>query len=142
LIGAFTWGYADIRSGHHYTNQDIWYWNIFVCFCSLLVLGLAVKAQRDNLTKKEQARLELLTALNELHATAAEREKLRGQLQEICEWSKRIKVEGQWMTFEEFLKKHLGVEIPHGRSPEAPASFKPELENQSPPPTPLKPETD
>ncbi len=112
IIGALTWGYADIRGGHHYSNMAYWYWNISVSFGSLLILGLAVKALRENLKKKDQA-------LTNLQKSTEEVQKLQNQLQVICAWTKRIRVEGEWMTIEEFLQKHLHLKLSHGISPES-----------------------
>ncbi len=123
FIGALTWGYADIRSGHHYTHLAYWYWNILVSFSSLLILGLAVKALRDNLRKKELARQELEQTLTELRQSTAEVQRLQGQLQVICAWTHRIRVEDKWMTIEEFLRDHLHLKLSHGMSPEAKDQF-------------------
>lgn len=128
LIGALTWGCADLRGGHHYNNPAFLYWNIFVSFSALLILGLMTKALRDHLKATEAARQELATALANLRQSTAELEKLRGQLQVVCAWSKRIRVGGQWMTFEEFLKNHLQFKLTHGVSPEAMAHIDSEIE--------------
>jgi GAF domain-containing protein len=37
----------------------------------------------------------------------------------VCAWSRKIKVDGRWVTFEEFLVDTLGVAITHGIDPEA-----------------------
>jgi GAF domain-containing protein len=37
----------------------------------------------------------------------------------VCAWSRKIKVDGRWVTFEEFLVDNLGVRITHGIAPEA-----------------------
>jgi len=119
IIGALTWGYADIRSGHYYSNQAYLYWNIFVSFSSLLILGLAVKALRDNLKKKELARKELEQALADLRQSTAEVQRLQDQMQVICAWTKRVHVGDKWMTIEEFLGEYLHIKLSHGISPEA-----------------------
>ena len=36
----------------------------------------------------------------------------------ICSWSKRIREEGEWIDFEDFLQRRLGVGITHGISEE------------------------
>jgi hypothetical protein len=36
----------------------------------------------------------------------------------VCAWSRKIKVDGRWVTFEEFLVDNLGVSITHGIDPE------------------------
>ncbi len=41
----------------------------------------------------------------------------------VCAWSKKIKVDGRWVTFEEFLVDSLGVKITHGIAPEAARTF-------------------
>jgi hypothetical protein len=119
LTGALTWGYADISSGQIYTNHNFWYWNIFVSFCSLLIFGMAVRTTRDSLRKNESARKELQRAVDELKASIAQTERLREQLHVICAWTKRIRINGQWLTLEEFLKNHFKVSVSHGISPEA-----------------------
>ena len=133
IVGALTWGYADIRGGHHYSNLVYWYWNILVSLSSLLILGLAVKALRDILKKKEAARQELLKALTELRQSTAEVQRLQGEFQVICAWTKRIRVEDKWMTIEEFLKDHLHIKLSHGMSPEAKAKLAREAEANKPP---------
>jgi GAF domain-containing protein len=37
----------------------------------------------------------------------------------VCAWTRKIMVDGRWMTFEEFLVESLGVRITHGIAPEA-----------------------
>ena len=131
IIGALTWGYADIRAGHQYSSPAYLYWNICVCFGSLLILGLVVKSLRENLLKKELARQELLQTLDNLRRSTTEIEKLQSQLQVVCAWSKHIRVNGQWMTFEDFLKKHLHLQLTHGISPEAMEKFTEEIKKQN-----------
>lgn len=37
----------------------------------------------------------------------------------VCAWSRKIKVDGRWVTFEEYLVENLGLRITHGIDPEA-----------------------
>ena len=136
IIGALTWGYADIRSGHHYTSQAYFCWNIFVRLASLVVLGLVIKGLRDNIRKQALARLELEKTLADLRQSAEEIQKLQSQLQVVCAWTKRIRIEGKWMTFEEFLKDHLHFKLSHSISPEAVEQFAREIEEPNKPETP------
>lgn len=41
------------------------------------------------------------------------------KLIKVCAWSKKIKVEDEWLTIEEFMKRYLGKDVTHGISPEA-----------------------
>ena len=135
IVGALTWGYADIRAGHHYTNQAYLYWNIVVNFSSLLILGLVVKSLRDTLAKQVLARQELGKTLADLRQSTEEVQKLQSQLQVVCAWTKRIRFDGKWVTFEEFLQDHLHLKLSHGMSPEAMDQFTKEIEGQ---PNPAK----
>ncbi len=51
-----------------------------------------------------------------IEAAAAEIRKLRRGLLKICSWSKRIEVDGKWITVDEFLRDHLGLELTHAMS--------------------------
>ena len=136
FVGSLTWGYADIRAGHHYTNQAYWYWNILVNFTSLLILGLVLKSLRDHQKKQAHARRDLEQALADLLQSAAEVQKLQGQLQVVCAWTKRLRVDGRWLTFDEFLQEHLHVKLSHGISPEALDELFKEIADKNPPPKP------
>jgi GAF domain-containing protein len=35
----------------------------------------------------------------------------------ICAWSRKIKIDNQWLTFEEFLQRFLGLKVTHGIEP-------------------------
>ena len=48
----------------------------------------------------------------------AERPKDLEKLITVSAWSRKIQVEGQWVSFEEFLTERLGVSITHGIDPE------------------------
>ncbi len=50
------------------------------------------------------------------------------KLQVVCAWTKRIRVEGKWMTFDEFLKNYLHFNLSHGISPEAMERLAKEIE--------------
>jgi K+-sensing histidine kinase KdpD len=133
LLCALIWGGVDFYVGHPYSSPIYWYWNIFIKFSSFLILGLVVQSLRSNLKEQARARRELEKALAELQQSAVEIEKLKNQLQVVCAWSKRIRVEGKWMTFEEFLKDHLHINLSHGMSPEAMDQFAREIEEANKP---------
>jgi hypothetical protein len=39
----------------------------------------------------------------------------------VCAWSKKIKINGEWISFEKFILDELGMRITHGMTPEAAA---------------------
>ncbi|MEO7137208.1 MAG: GAF domain-containing protein [Gemmatimonadales bacterium] len=53
----------------------------------------------------------------------AERSAELERLVTVCAWSKKIQVDGKWVTFEEFLVDNLGVRITHGIDPESARKF-------------------
>jgi hypothetical protein len=44
------------------------------------------------------------------------RERVHG-LVRMCAWSRTVEFEGQWLTFEEYLKGRFGLYTTHGISP-------------------------
>ena len=59
-----------------------------------------------------------ITALSQVFQ-GAERSADLEKLVTVCAWSRKIKVDGKWVTFEEYLVDNLGVRITHGIDPEA-----------------------
>ena len=49
----------------------------------------------------------------------AEIRRLRAGLLKVCAWTKRIEVDGRWVSIEEFLSQHLHLQLTHGMSEEA-----------------------
>ncbi|MDQ3171633.1 MAG: GAF domain-containing protein [Acidobacteriota bacterium] len=47
----------------------------------------------------------------------------------LCAWSKTVRHEGEWMTFERYLERRFGLMTTHGMSPDAMATF--EFEGES-----------
>jgi K+-sensing histidine kinase KdpD len=133
FLCALTWGGVDFYVGHPYSSLIYWSWNIFIKFSSFLVLGLVVQSLRHNLKEQARARQELEKVLADLRQSSEEVQKLQDQLQVVCAWTKRIRVEGKWMTMEEFLKDHLHFKLSHGISPEAMEKFIKEIEETNKP---------
>lgn len=46
------------------------------------------------------------------------------ELLTVCAWSQKIRIEDEWLTFEEFLVRKLGLSLTHGISPEAAKAFR------------------
>ena len=58
-------------------------------------------------------------AEEKLHEAAAEIKRLRHGLLKVCAWTKRIEVDGRWISIEEFLSKYLHLQLTHGMSDDA-----------------------
>jgi diguanylate cyclase (GGDEF)-like protein len=69
VFSAAVWFYADIISGHVYSNIAIPYWNAFVRLCFLLIVSiLLTKLKNSFLIEKELARKDSLTGLLNMRA--------------------------------------------------------------------------
>lgn len=68
-----------------------------------------------------------IAALSQLFL-GAERSVDLKKLITVCAWSRKIKVEQEWVTFEEFLVDKLGVSITHGIAPEVAQRIKGEMD--------------
>jgi PAS domain S-box-containing protein len=62
----------------------------------------------------------------QLGAASAEVMKLRKGLLKICAWTKRIEIDGRWISVDEFLSDHLHLKLTHGMSVEGERIFKKE----------------
>ena len=133
LFSGVCWFLADVLSGHHYSHEGIRYWNSFTCFLAFAVVGLALHHLKQSREKEQKSRRELEKALADLLDSTREIRKLQSELQVVCAWTQRLRLEGKWVTLDEFLTSKLNVRISHGISPEALAEIKQELSNETPP---------
>jgi K+-sensing histidine kinase KdpD len=119
LVGGVCWVLADYYSGHQYSHPLYYFWNGFICFASFAAFGLVLHRLKASLDEQARGREELAKALDELKASTSEIQKLQKELHVVCAWTNRIRIEGQWMTFNKFLTRHLHLNVSHGMSPEA-----------------------
>ena len=61
-----------------------------------------------------------------LGEASAEIKKLQRSLIKVCAWTKRIEVDGRWISVDDFLRDHLGLKLTHGISIEGARLFKEE----------------
>ncbi len=118
-IATVSWVLTDRLSGHIYSHTWLQYWNGVICFLALAILGLVMHRWQRSLREQRKAREELAKALEELRRSAEEVSKLQSQLQVVCAWTKRIRIDGSWIPLDQFLANKLHVPISHGISPEA-----------------------
>jgi CHASE3 domain sensor protein len=48
----------------------------------------------------------------------------------VCSWTRRVKWEGRWLSFEEYLQARFNLQCTHGISEEAAEKFRQQLENE------------
>ena len=128
VLGGASWFLVDLLSRHLYAHEALRYWNAFTCFLAFAIIGLGLHHIRCGHDKEQLARLELEKALAELRSTTEQIRELQDQLQVVCAWTKRIRLEGKWLTLDEFLTNKLNVKISHGISPDAFTRIKQEVD--------------
>ena len=134
VVGAVAWGTVDYLVGDPYPSKWYLVWNSCIHLAGVGILGLVVQRLRTSLKEVQNERAELLIALEELQRSTEKIQKMQSQLQVVCAWSNRVKVEGKWMSLEKFLETQLGMTLSHGMSPEAVEEFKREIEKMNKPP--------
>ena len=119
VVSGASWFFVDRLSGHAYPHEAYRYWNSFICLAAVAIIGLALQQLRRALAEEQRAKQELVKAMADLSRTTAEIRQLQTDLQVVCAWTKRIRVDGEWMAFDQFLAEKLHLSISHGISPEA-----------------------
>jgi hypothetical protein len=127
------WLLVDKLTSHPYAHEGVRYWNTFICFVAFAIIGLAVHGLRRALREQRRAQQELAKVLEDLRRSTEEIRQLQAELQVVCSWTKRIRVNGQWIPLDKFLADKLHFSISHGISPEALDEVKKALnENRQP----------
>jgi len=119
ILSGVTWCVVDILSNHAYPAEIFRYANSLICFLAFAIIGLLLQRLRHSLSEQKRARQDLEKALEDTRRSMEQVQKLQGQLQVVCAWTKRINVEGRWVALDEFLTKTLNTKITYGVSPEA-----------------------
>ncbi len=128
LFAGCVWFAADLASNPVYENTWVRFWNAAMCTASTLGIGILLNYLRRTLREREEANAALQAALTKLEASTKEARALTDQLQVVCAWTQRIRIDGKWMNLDEFLSNHLKLKLTHGMSPEAMAKMLAELE--------------
>jgi K+-sensing histidine kinase KdpD len=127
VLSGACWFLVDVLSDHHYPHEVIRYWNTFTCFLAFAVIGFIMHHLKQSQDQEQKSRRELEESLAELQDSTREIRNLQSQLQVVCAWTQRLRIEGKWVTLDEFLTSKLNLRISHGISPEALAEIKREL---------------
>ncbi len=117
---AVVWYWVDVRSGHVYSVPLIGLWNAALRLTAFLLIAVLLSKVRANHERQAQLNEQLRGTVAELERSL---EDVR-RLQVVCAWTNRIRHDGKWMRFEEFLKSHLQLRFSHGISDEAVAELR------------------
>jgi hypothetical protein len=113
------WWIVDRVGGHTYPHELYRIWNALTCLVAFWLVAWATSEIRRRLEKQERLNAALAETLAAQKRAMEEIRRLQGQIQTICTWTKRIRVEDQWMSFEEFLRSRLGMQVTQVLSEEA-----------------------
>jgi len=122
-VCAFVWYAVDHLSGHSYTSAFYPLWNALLRLSAFLIIAVALARMRLHRERMMEANVELANSLVRLERMNEELQRLREGLHVVCAWTKRIKVDGQWLSLETFLDHHLKMKLTHGISDEALKDF-------------------
>ena len=96
----------------HKNGSIVWVLLSVSLVCDSADKPLFFISQLQDITARKQSEEKLLEA-------AAEIKRLRHGLLKVCAWTKRIEVDGRWVSIEEFLSKYLHLHLTHGMSDDA-----------------------
>ena len=81
-----------------------------------------------DVTERERIKTELQEKNEALEAAIQKVQLLEKSIVTMCAWTRRVKMDGRWVTVEEFLERKLGVRVSHGISEDAYEKLKEEFE--------------
>jgi hypothetical protein len=133
LASGIAWWSVDRLGGHVYPHELYRLWNALTCLAAFALVAWGVSEIRRRLEKEHRLNVALAETLEAHRLATDEIRKLQSQVQVVCAWTKRIRVADHWVSFEEFLRSRLGIEVTHGISEEAAQELRKQLEAHPPP---------
>jgi K+-sensing histidine kinase KdpD len=119
ILTGVVWCFVDILTNHQYPHEVFRYANSVLCFIAFATIGLLVQGLRQSVGEHAATSRKLQKALDELKESTEQITKLQNSLQVVCAWTKRINVNGKWLSADEFLTEQLKAQVSYGVSPEA-----------------------
>jgi hypothetical protein len=118
-----SWVWVNYHNMPHYLHENDRYVNWGLILTRLVIAGTIFAMLREALDSSRKNLAEKEAALKTLSESTAELRAYEGQFQTICAWTNQIKDGDEWISFPEFLTRHLRAQITHGISPEAAAKL-------------------
>ena len=128
LLATGVWYGVDLFYGLQYPTPWYGLWNGATRAVSFVAIALLVSALRAALERQAAINQRLQENLEELERSAARIKEIQSKLQLVCSWTNRIRSEGRWMRFEEFLQRNFKMAFTHGISEEAVEEMKRDME--------------
>ena len=114
-----TWATVDGLALVAYSSPWVALWNATARGLSFVLIALLVSALCEQKEKQAAINERLRSSLEETEKSAVRIRELQNELQLICSWTNRIRSEGRWMRFEEFMQRNFHINFTHGISEEA-----------------------
>jgi K+-sensing histidine kinase KdpD len=130
VVAWAVWASVNYSNVPQYVHETDRYWNWALILFRFLVAGTIVAFLRDALASAKRNLAEKEAALKALQESTAKIRAYEGRFQTICAWTNQIKDGDEWISFPEFLSRHLHTQVTHGISPDAVAKLKTEMENE------------
>lgn len=131
LVATVVWHVLDSFYGVPYFSPWYGLWNAATRASSFVLIALLVAAVRAAEERQAAINQQLIKNLDDLHQSTERIKELKGKLQLVCSWTNRIKSEGRWMRFEEFMQRNFNMAFSHGISEEALGQMKWEIDRSS-----------
>jgi low affinity Fe/Cu permease len=119
MFALVTWAVVDGAAGVLSPSPWLILWNVTARGITFACVALLVSALCDQQARQVAINEQLRESLDAAERSAAHIKELQGELQLICSWTNRIRSEGRWMRFEEFMKRNFQMEFTHGISADA-----------------------
>ena len=118
-VATVMWFTLDMVNGVEYTSPWIPLWNAAARTTTFFAIVLLVSGICERQKQQMAANQRLQESMDEAERAAARVKELQSELQLICSWTNRIRSEGRWMRFEEFMQRNFQMNFTHGVSEEA-----------------------
>ena len=118
-VATVIWFTLDLVDGVQYSSPWVPLWNAAARAVSFVAIVLLVSTLCERQKQQMAVNGQLQKTIDEADRAAARVKELQGELQLICSWTNRIRSEGRWMRFEEFMQRNFQMNFTHGVSEEA-----------------------
>ena len=101
--------------------------NILLRFVPALGAVCVIASLRKSQAEQALLNEKLTATVSNLEASLATIQQMQSEMHYICAWTHRVKSEGKWIPFEEFLSRNLHLNLSHGISEEGAALIEADL---------------
>jgi hypothetical protein len=119
VVAAAAWYVVEATTRPTDVSVAYGVWNTALRLFSFLIIAVVLSRIRRDSEREREANQKLARALADVEKSVEDIRRLQSQLQTVCAWTQRIKDEGEWIGFEEFMMKYFRLRFSHGISEDA-----------------------